>query len=84
MSALFASQTNTTNYKGPLDVVRGVIKTEGPFGLFRGSAATLARDGSGSVAYFSVYEGIKRGLTPEGSTLSPLAVVCGGGFAGTS
>lgn len=31
-----------------------------------------------------MYEGIKRGLTPEGSDgkLSPIAVIMGGGFAG--
>lgn len=70
-------------YNGPVDVIKSVIKEEGPLGLFRGSAATLARDGSGSVAYFAVYEGIKRALSGNGQTLSPLAVVCGGGFAGT-
>lgn len=73
---------SVAKYAGPLDVVKGVIKDEGVAGLFRGSAATLARDGSGSVAYFSVYEGIKRALTPEGKSLSPVAVVAGGGFAG--
>lgn len=70
-------------FKGPGDVVRHLVRTEGYRSLFRGSAATLLRDGSGSFAYFSVYEGIKRALTPAGSTqLSPTAVVLGGGFAG--
>lgn len=75
-------QGNARKFTGPMDVVKTLVKEEGVTSLFRGSAATLARDGSGSVAYFSVYEGIKRGLTPEGSKLSPVAVVMGGGFAG--
>ena len=76
------SQVGARKFSGPMDVVKTLMKEEGPFALFRGSAATLLRDGSGSLAYFSVYEGIKRGLTPEGSKLSPIAVVMGGGFAG--
>lgn len=32
--------------------------------------------------YFSVYEGIKRALSKDGTKLSPLAVMCGGGLAG--
>ena len=62
--------------------MKHLVKTEGVGSLFKGSAATLLRDGTGSFAYFSVYEYIKRTLTPEGKSLSPLAVVLGGGFAG--
>lgn len=69
-------------YSGPVDVVKTLVKEEGFTSLFRGSAATLARDGVGSFAYFSVYEAIKRGLSPEGGSLSPFAVIMGGGFAG--
>jgi solute carrier family 25 (mitochondrial carnitine/acylcarnitine transporter), member 20/29 len=50
--------------------------------VFRGSAATLARDGPGSAAYFAVYEYVKRKLTPEGHTLSLPAVIMAGGLAG--
>jgi solute carrier family 25 carnitine/acylcarnitine transporter 20/29 len=69
-------------FKGPGDVVRHLLRTGGVASLFRGSSATLLRDGSGSFAYFSVYEGIKRTFTPEGQALSPAAVVVGGGLAG--
>lgn len=70
-------------FSGPGEVVKHLVKTEGIRSVFRGSAATLLRDGSGSFAYFSVYEYIKRTLTPVGqTTLSPFAVVMGGGFAG--
>jgi hypothetical protein len=50
--------------------------------VFRGSVATLARDGPGSAAYFAVYEYTKRKLTPEGQSLSLPAVIMAGGFAG--
>lgn len=50
--------------------------------VFRGSLATIARDGPGSAMYFVVYEYVKRRLTPEGDTFSPLAVVMAGGLAG--
>jgi solute carrier family 25 carnitine/acylcarnitine transporter 20/29 len=69
-------------FAGPGEVVKYLVKTEGIGSVFRGSAATLVRDGSGSFAYFAVYEYIKRTLTPAGQTLSPLAVILGGGFAG--
>lgn len=51
--------------------------------VFRGSVATLARDGPGSAAYFAVYEYTKRKLTPEGQALSLPAVIMAGGLAGT-
>lgn len=77
------TQTNVKpQYAGPGDVVRGLLKEGGVPNLFKGATATLLRDASGSLAYFSVYEGIKRALTPEGKDLSPLAVILGGGFAG--
>lgn len=70
-------------FAGPGDVAKHLYRTEGLGSIFRGSTATLLRDGSGSFAYFGVYEWIKRALTPEGqTTLSPMAVIIGGGFAG--
>lgn len=72
-------------FTGPGDVIGYLRQTAGVQSVFRGAAATLLRDGSGSFAYFSVYEWIKRSLTPEGQTsMSPLAVVLGGGFAGVA
>ena len=50
--------------------------------VFRGSLATIARDGPGSAAYFAVYEYTKRKLTPEGKQLSLPAVIMAGGLAG--
>ena len=69
-------------FKGPMDVIKTVTKEEGAMSLFRGSLATVLRDGSGSMAYFGVYEFIKRSLSSDGAGLSPAAVLTGGGFAG--
>lgn len=51
-------------YSGGVDVVRQLYKEGGVRSVFRGSLATLARDGPGSAAYFATYEIIKRKLTP--------------------
>ena len=73
----------STRFKGGMrSVVSHILKEGGVRSLYRGTTATLLRDGIGSMAYFGVYEGLKRALTPEGATLSPLAVVMAGGFAG--
>jgi solute carrier family 25 carnitine/acylcarnitine transporter 20/29 len=75
-------------YSGGLDVVRQLYKEGGVRSVFRGSAATLARDGPGSAAYFATYEYIKRSLTPvdpstgKAGELSLLAVTAAGGAAG--
>ncbi|KAI1108478.1 mitochondrial carrier domain-containing protein [Nemania sp. NC0429] len=78
-------------YKGGLDVVRQLYAEGGVRSVFRGSVATLARDGPGSAAYFAAYEYIKRRLTPRDPVtgkpqgdLSLLAVTCAGGAAGVA
>jgi solute carrier family 25 (mitochondrial carnitine/acylcarnitine transporter), member 20/29 len=83
------ANTGGKKFAGPGEVVKHLAKTEGVSSVFRGSLATLLRDGSGSVAYFAVYEAIKRSLTPvdpatgkPSGVLSPTAVILGGGFAG--
>ena len=78
-------------YSGGLDVVRQLYREGGLRSVFRGSAATLARDGPGSAAYFAAYEYIKRALTPRdpatgkpSGELSLLAVTCAGAAAGVA
>lgn len=78
-------------YSGGLDVVRQIYKEGGIRSVFRGSTATLARDGPGSAAYFATYEYIKRKLTPIDPTtgkssgdLSLVAVCTAGGAAGVA
>ncbi|KAF9873186.1 hypothetical protein CkaCkLH20_09349 [Colletotrichum karsti] len=78
-------------YAGGLDVVRSLYREGGLRSVFRGSAATLARDGPGSAAYFAAYEYIKRRLTPADPVtgkptgeLSLLAVTAAGAAAGVA
>jgi len=76
-----------SKYSGPTDVVRQLYREGGLRSIFRGTAATLARDGPGSAAYFVAYEVAKRKLTPAGSDPSQLnlgAVVLAGGLAGVA
>ncbi|EXF79552.1 hypothetical protein CFIO01_03669 [Colletotrichum fioriniae PJ7] len=78
-------------YKGGTDVVRQLYAEGGLRSVFRGSVATLARDGPGSAAYFAAYEYIKRRLTPKdpvtgkpSGELSLLAVTAAGAAAGVA
>lgn len=78
-------------YSGGVDVVRQLYKEGGIRSVFRGSAATLARDGPGSAAYFAAYEYIKRRLTPvdpltgkPSGNLSLPAITCAGAAAGVA
>jgi solute carrier family 25 carnitine/acylcarnitine transporter 20/29 len=78
-------------YSGGVDVVRQLYKEGGVRSVFRGSAATLARDGPGSAAYFAAYEYIKRRLTPvdpvtglPSGQLSLSAITCAGAAAGVA
>lgn len=85
------------SFKGPGDVVRHLVRTEGAASLFRGSLATLLRDGVGSFAYFAAYEGIKRHMAASAASAGPdgeakavaakpsaLAIVAGGAAAGVA
>ncbi|KAH7261426.1 mitochondrial carrier domain-containing protein [Fusarium redolens] len=78
-------------YNGGVDVVRQLYKEGGIRSVFRGSAATLARDGPGSAAYFAAYEYIKRKMTPvdpltgkPSGQLSLSAITCAGAAAGVA
>lgn len=74
-----------TAYRGPVDAVRGLYKEGGLKSIFRGTGATLARDGPGSAAYFVAYELAKKALTPANQPNSQLnlgAIVLAGGTAG--
>ncbi|KAJ6621583.1 hypothetical protein B0H10DRAFT_2162956 [Mycena sp. CBHHK59/15] len=74
-------------YKGVFDVMKHLYKEGGMRSIFRGSGATLARDGPGSAAYFAAYEVTKKALTPAGSSPSELnlgAIILAGGTAGVA
>ncbi|WFD31950.1 carnitine transporter [Malassezia sp. CBS 17886] len=72
-------------YTGPADVVRQLYKQGGLRSIFKGTGATLARDGPGSAAYFAAYEVAKRALTPKDADPNHLNVgttITAGGIAG--
>ncbi|RQM07829.1 hypothetical protein DH86_00000706 [Scytalidium sp. 3C] len=78
-------------YSGGIDVVRQLYKEGGIRSVYRGSFATLARDGPGSAAYFATYEIIKRKLTPvdpvtgkPSGDLSLMAITTAGAAAGVA
>lgn len=65
-------------------VVKEMYKTGGIRSIFKGSAATLARDGPGSALYFATYEYMKRRLTTADTDLSLFAITMAGGCAGVA
>jgi solute carrier family 25 carnitine/acylcarnitine transporter 20/29 len=78
-------------YSGAVDVVRQLYREGGIRSVYRGSVATLARDGPGCAAYFATYEYIKRQLTPmdpstgnPSGNLSLTAITCAGAAAGVA
>ncbi|RUS12861.1 mitochondrial carrier domain-containing protein, partial [Endogone sp. FLAS-F59071] len=60
-------QGGEQKYKGPVDVIRQLYREGGIRSIFRGTGATLLRDGPGSAAYFAAYELTKTALTPKGA-----------------
>jgi len=74
-------------YKGVTDVLKHLYKKGGIRSIFRGTGATLIRDGPGSAAYFAAYEVTKKALTPAGSSPAELnlgAIIVAGGMAGVA
>lgn len=66
-------------------VIAEMYRTGGIRSIFKGSAATLARDGPGSALYFATYEYLKQSLTKPGEEgLSLLNISIAGGFAGVA
>ncbi|EGV63644.1 carnitine transporter [Yamadazyma tenuis] len=66
-------------------VIAEMYRTGGIRSIFKGSAATLARDGPGSALYFATYEYLKQALTKPGEEgLSLLNISIAGGCAGVS
>jgi len=74
-------------YKGVTDVLRQLYKEGGIRSIYRGTAATLVRDGPGSAAYFAAYEVTKKWLSPAHSPTADLnlgAIIVAGGTAGVA
>lgn len=64
--------------------VKQILKDGGLRSLFKGSVATLARDGPGSAVYFATYEILKKKLSNGSNDLSLSAIMIAGGFAGVA
>ncbi|XP_069946856.1 mitochondrial basic amino acids transporter isoform X2 [Cherax quadricarinatus] len=73
---------NCATYTSPLDCLKKIYTTEGWRGLFRGQFITIARDVPGIASYFLIYEYLTRSWASSDNSISPLAVLAGGGFAG--
>jgi len=70
-------------FKGTSDLALHILKTGGVRSLCRGYWATNLRDSLASVAYFSVYEVLKKLLSQgDGKGPSTLGTLMAGGFAG--
>lgn len=71
-----------------ISAAKQIVKTGGVTSLFKGSLATLARDGPGSALYFASYEISKKILNKqnpvEGDQVSITNVCLSGGIAGMS
>ena len=65
-------------------VIKEMYQTGGIRSIFKGSVATLARDGPGSALYFATYEYLKEELLTPGQDLSLVAIMTAGGFAGVA
>ncbi len=69
-------------FKGPVTVMRHLFKTGGIQSIYKGTNATLLRDVPGSVAYFGVYEYLKKKLNKPGE-LNKGAILFAGGASST-
>ncbi|AOA62683.1 Carnitine transporter, mitochondrial [Komagataella phaffii CBS 7435] len=69
---------------GMFQTVAKIYREGGLKSVFKGSLATLARDGPGSALYFATYEYLKRTWSKPGEDLSLGAITMAGGFAGVS
>ncbi|ELU02093.1 hypothetical protein CAPTEDRAFT_176506, partial [Capitella teleta] len=72
-------------YSGPVDCAKQLYREGGIRSIYRGTAATFARDIPASGMYFMSYEWLQRILTPEGGSRSDLSIgrtLIAGGTAG--
>ncbi|XP_065066539.1 mitochondrial basic amino acids transporter-like [Rhopilema esculentum] len=79
-------QTNSSNrlYKGTLDCISKIYRSNGFRGLYRGMPATIIRDIPGFVSYFLSFEYLCRVIAgEEGAYLGPVALMLAGGTAGS-
>ncbi|KAJ3512703.1 hypothetical protein NLJ89_g3372 [Agrocybe chaxingu] len=80
-------QDKTSTYKGPMDVVKQVIRKDGLLGLYAGMESTFWRHVYWNGGYFGCIHQVKALLpkpeTPQGELLNNFISGSIGGFAGT-
>eukprot|EP00943_MAST-04B_sp_MAST-4B-sp1_P003782 g3782.t1 len=75
------------NYKGPLDCIKQIVKSEGVQGLWRGNFGTTMRELPGNAFWFGTYEAACCFSTPQNGTkddLTPLHHMACGASAGVA
>jgi len=81
-----AGSAQAPTYRGPLDVVRKVVGSEGVRGMWRGHSSTVLRDVPGLAAWFATSELCRRQLMAltlfAGSTAPPPVMLISGAMAG--
>ncbi|XP_062089350.1 mitochondrial arginine transporter BAC2 [Humulus lupulus] len=74
-------------YKGPVSVVKSIMKREGLRGMYRGFTITVLRDAPAHGVYFSTYEYMREHLHPgcrKGGQESLQTMLVSGGLAGVA
>jgi len=76
--------STTTTYKGPIDCIIKTLRTTGISGMYKGHAATFARESVGGAAWFGTYEYACKKLSPNGKkeALGPIGLMTAGSLAG--
>ncbi|CAN3373754.1 hypothetical protein DIURU_005784 [Diutina rugosa] len=68
-----------------LKTLKEIYKKGGITSVYKGTVATLCRDGPGSAVYFATYEYLKEKLSSKDSDSLSLGAICtAGGFAGVA
>lgn len=81
-------QDKTSTFAGPIDVVKQIIRKEGPLGLYAGMEATFWRHVWWNGGYFGCIHQVRSMLTPaetqQGQLLNNFISGSVGGFVGTA
>lgn len=67
-----------------LKTLKEIYKKGGITSVYKGTVATLCRDGPGLAVYFATYEFLKEKLLTKGDSMSLGAICTAGGFAGVA
>ena len=62
-------------YSGPWQLTKYIVKQEGPFALFKGLQATLAREMPGYFFFFGGYETTRYFLSTSGQSKDDIGMI---------